>query len=208
MFRRGARQARTSVAWHATFAALALSVAFTSAPWGDLAARDYPFVATADTVFDIIRDSDPSAFVCLSYEGRATRQMWDKRRDDEFDLNVFLFTAHFSDMPAIDIILNPEFETPEAARNEAGKYTERLGRVPLVFRHGIRQVGIHKGEEGFHADTGKVFVYSGTADRRISENHLEESLLHEGVHATLDHRYRLSPEWIATQESDARFLTR
>lgn len=168
----------------------------------------YLFDATADTVFDIIRETDPSTFVCLNYEGRTTRQMWDKRKDDEFDLDVFLFTAHFTDMPPIDIILNPEFETPDAARAEADRYGFRLGQLPLVFRHGIRQFGIHMGDKGFHAGTGKVFVYSGMSDRRISENHLEESLLHEGVHASLDAQYRLSPQWVAAQQQDDAFMTR
>lgn len=208
MFRRIAQIIMPTPASRDTCSVLALALCLTALPQSTRAADDYPFDATADTVFDIIQDSDPSAFVCLAYEGRATRQMWDKRLDNEFDLEVFLFTAHFSDMPPIDFILNPEFETPEAAREEAEKYTHRLGRVPLVFRHGIRQLGVHKGDQGFHAGTGKVFVYSEMSDRRISENHLEESLLHEGVHATLDDRYRLSPAWIAAQEQDGRFLTR
>ncbi len=187
---------------------LAMALCLTSTPQITWAQEEYLYDATADTVFDIIQTGDPSAFVCLAYQGRTTRQMWDKRQNDEFDLDVFLFTAHFSDMPPIDIILNPEFETPEAARAEAEKYTRSLGRVPLVFRHGIRQLGVHKGDQGFHAGTGKVFVYSDMSDRRISEHHLEESLLHEGVHATLDAQYRLSPEWVSAQEQDGRFLTR
>lgn len=208
MFRRFARQTETATSISALCPAAFLSFCIVIGPADSVWANDFPYDATADTVFDIIKDSDPSTFVCLSYEGREIRQMWDKRKDDEFDLKVFLFRAHFTDMPAIDIILNPEFETVDAAREEAGKYTHRLGRVPLVFRHGIRQFGIHKGDQGFHAGTGKVFAYSEMADRRISEKHLEETLLHEGVHATLDQDYRLSPEWIAAQQSDGRFLTR
>lgn len=172
------------------------------------AASDPPFTSMADTVFDVIRDTDPSTFVCLHYEGRGTRQMWDKRLDNEFDLEAFLFSAHFTDMPPIEILLNPEFETQEQARAEAERYGFRLGQLPLVFRHGIRQLGVHKGDEGFHAGSGKIFVYSEMSDRRIEQNRLEESLLHESVHATLDNEYRLSPEWIAAQESDGRFLTR
>lgn len=172
------------------------------------AASDPIFDATADTVFDIIRDTDPTEFVCLSYQGRATRQMWDKRRDNEFDLNTFLFHAHFTDMPPVEIVLNPEFETQENARTEALRYAARLGRLPLVVRHGIRLFGVHMGDETFHAGSGKIFVYSEMTDRRIGENHLEESLFHESVHATLDTQYRLSPVWVAAQEKDGAFLTR
>lgn len=42
------------------------------------AAATPPFGSTADTVFDIVTTGDPSAFVCLSYDGRAVRQMWER----------------------------------------------------------------------------------------------------------------------------------
>lgn len=166
------------------------------------------FSSTADTVFDIITEDDPSSYVCLSYQGRTIRQMWDKRENNEFNHNVFLFHAHYADAPPIDIILNPEFNTVEEARAEALRYTSRIGQLPLVFRHGIRQFGIHKGREGFHAGTGKIFMYQDQASHRIAQNKLEESILHEAVHASWDARFRLAPEWVAAQEADGRFMTR
>jgi len=164
--------------------------------------------STADTVFDIITTSDPSTFNCLSYEGRTTRQMWDKRLDNEFDLNVFLFHAHFTDSPPIDIIVNPEFETVEAAEAEARRYTTELGQLPLILRQGIRQFGIHGGMPTYSAGAGKIFVYADRTTRRISQNHLEESLLHESVHTSLDPTYARSPEWQAAQAQDGAFVTR
>ncbi|MCB1340540.1 MAG: hypothetical protein KDK24_05645 [Pseudooceanicola sp.] len=173
-----------------------------------LAAQEYPFGSTADTVFDIIRTDDPTAFVCLSYEGRTTRQMWDKRIDGESDLNVFLFQAHFSDGPPVDIILNPEFGSEGEARAEAMRYVRGLGQLPLVFRQGIRQFGVHKGDKGFHGGPGKIFMYHDRATRRIEQAHLEESILHESVHASLDRDWRQSPQWRAAQAKDPGFLTR
>lgn len=167
-----------------------------------------PFDSTADTVFDIIRTDDPSSFVCLETAGREMRQMWDKRVDAEFDLEVFLFRAYFSDGPSIDIIVNPEFGTVEAARAEASRYTRPLGQLPPVFRQGIRQFGIHKGEPTYSAGPGKIFVYAGRTDIRIGENRLEESLLHEAVHASLDRRHARSDRWRAAQASDGGFVTR
>ncbi|MFD3191431.1 hypothetical protein ACFMPD_14295 [Sedimentitalea sp. HM32M-2] len=193
------------------WAFLALGIALTGAvaltPVTARANDPWLYDATVDTVFDIIREDDPSSYICMSYEGRATRQMWDKRRNNEFDLNVFLFNAYFEDMPPFEIVVNPEYESPEAARAEADRYGRRIGQVPLVFRHGITRFGIHMGAEGFHAGAGKIFVYSETSTRRIEDDHLEESLLHEAVHATLDSHYRLAPMWVAAQQADGRFLT-
>jgi len=83
-----------------------------------------------------------------------------------------------------------------------------LGQLPLVFRHGIRQFGIHDGNPTYSAGSGKIFVYGERTTTRIGQNHLEESLLHESVHATLDRKYARSPEWQAAQASDGRFMTR
>ncbi len=194
---------KSQVGAAAALLAVCLSGAVLATP-----ADEPPFDATADTVFDIIRTSDETQFFCLSDEGRAVRQMWDKRIDGESDLNVFHFTAHFRDGPPIDIILNPEFGTPEAARTEAERYTRALGQLPPVFRQGLRQLGIHKGNKSFHGGAGKVFLYSETVDLRISQDHLEESLLHEAVHASLDAPYGDSQAWRDAQSADGAFVTR
>ncbi|MEX0337506.1 MAG: hypothetical protein AB3N11_00555, partial [Arenibacterium sp.] len=170
--------------------------------------QTYPFSSTADTVFDIIKSDDPTEYVCLNYEGRASRQMWDKRIDGESYLDVFLFTAHYRDAPPIDIILNPEFRSEPEARAEALRYAFGLGQLPVVFRQGLKQFGVHKGNKGFHGGPGKVFMYQDKADLRVSQNKLEESLLHEAVHASLDALYRDSAEWKAAQKQDDAFITR
>lgn len=185
-------------------ALLALGLAAFAMP----AASDAPpFGSTADTVFDIIRAEDPSSYLCLNYEGRALRQMWDKRVDGESDLETFLFTAHFTDMPPVDIILNPEFQSEAEARAEALRYGYRLGQLPRLLRSGLRQLGVHRGRQGFHAGAGKIFMYQEQSSLRISQNKLEESLFHEAVHAALDGEHRLSPGWTAAQARDGAFLT-
>lgn len=172
------------------------------------AAANPLYSSTADTVFDIITVDDPSDYVCLKYQGRVTRQMWDKRVDGESDFEVFLFQAHFSNSAPIDIIVNPEFVTRQAAETEARRYTRALGQLPLVFRHGIRQLGIFDGTPTYSAGAGKIFVYAERTTRRISQNHLEESLLHEAAHVSLDPQHAKSDAWIAAQNSDNQFMTK
>lgn len=175
---------------------------------GTAALANPPFSSMADTVFDIIRTEDPSAFVCLKDEGRAIWEMWDRRVDAEFRHNAFHFTAHFTDTAPINITLNPEFETPRAARAEAMRYVHALGQLPPVLRAGIRQFGIHKGRESFHAGSGKIFMYQDQASLRIGQRKLEESIMHEAVHAALDNAWRKAPDWIAAQRADKAFVTR
>jgi hypothetical protein len=119
-----------------------------------------------------------------------------------------VFRAYFTDGPAIDIVLNPEFETEGEARAEALRYVRGLGQLPLVLRAGIVQFGIHKGDKSFHGGPGKIFMYQDKASLRMSQNKLEESILHEAVHASLDARWRDDPAWRSAQASDPGFVTR
>jgi hypothetical protein len=172
-----------------------------------LAQGDPPFSDTAGTVFDIIRADDPDSFLCLQPMGQATRQIWDKRVDGEPLVEAFLFMAHFSDGTAIEIAINPEFGSSDAAKAEALRYTAPLGQLPTTLRRGIGRFSVHGGDEGFHAGTGQIVVYAGRADQRLSYDHLEESLFHESVHASWDAEHRLAPAWIAAQAADGGFLT-
>ncbi len=166
-----------------------------------------PFSATVDTVFDIIQKNDPSVFTCLQYMGRGDRQIWDKRVDNEPVVNAFLFMSRYSDGANIEIAINPEFETKEDARQEAMRYANPLGQLPTVLRQGIQRFSVHKGSEGFHAGTGQIVAYAATTDKRLNDDHLEETIFHESVHASWDAEHRLSAGWIAAQNSDNRFLT-
>lgn len=163
--------------------------------------------ATADTVFDIIREDDPTSFICIEDKGRASRQMWDKRTDTERRYKVFLFKARFSDGLTVDVWVNPEFKTSEAAKQEAMRYMKPLGQLPTRLRRGLKYLGIHDGTRGFSAGGGKIFAYAKNAIYRQSYNHLEETLFHEAVHVTFDKRHRKSRKWRKAQKQDGMFLT-
>ncbi len=166
-----------------------------------------PYDSTADTVFDIITTDDPSSFRCLTDNGRSARQIWDKRVNGEPVVEAFVFTAEYSDGASIEIAVNPEFATVDKARAEAMRYVAPLGQLPSLLRAGIGRFSIHGGDEGFHAGKGQIVVYAERATRRIAQAHLEESLFHEAVHATLDDEHRLAAAWQEAQRRDGGFLT-
>lgn len=183
-------------------ATLLVSVVCSSAP-----IKPPIFSSSVDPVFDIIRIDDPSAFVCMEYSGRNKRKIWDKRVNGEPYVKTFLFTARFSDGHTIEIAINPEFESIISALLEASFYTTALGQIPSTLRAGIQTFSVHKGDEGFHAGTGGMVFYSGTARLRVEQNHLEESIFHESVHTSWDEQYRQSDNWLKAQKADRSFLT-
>ena len=192
------RKLRSSVA------VLIAGLGLTSIPTQSRA--DPPFGDTAGTVFDIITATDPSAFVCLSPQGQAPRQIWDKRVDGEPVVAAHLFLARYSDGAEIEIAVNPEFDEGTALAL-ANRFAQPLGQLPTSLRAGIGRFSIHGGAESFHAGNGQIVVYTEMADQRASYAHLEESLFHEAVHASWDDAHRLSPGWQAAQAADGGFLT-
>ena len=159
------------------------------------------YSSTASTTFDVITKSDPSAFTCLVYEGRKTQQIWDKRVDGEPIVSTFSFLAHFGDGSSVQIAINPEFGSVEAAQTEAMRYVHPIGQLPAILREGVQRISVHMGKEAFHAGSGQIVAYSEMTSHRKGHHHLEETIFHELVHASLDDRYRLSPEW---EESSTR----
>ena len=174
---------------------------------GHEAIADPLYDNTVGTVFDIIKTSDPTAFTCLKGLGTGARQIWDKRVDGEPTVMAYLFEANYSDGTRIEIAINPEFGSAEAARAQALRFAEPLGRLPTLLRKGIAKFSLHKGDRGFHAGTGQIVFYDEAARQREGYNHLEESLFHEAVHASLDEEHRLAPEWVMAQKADGEFLT-
>lgn len=191
----------------ARFCCVALLLAGTGlrAAWADDAKP--PYDSTADTVFDIIRADDPTSFRCLTYAGQAPRQIWDKRVDGEPVVDAFLFNADYADGSTVEMAVNPEFASADRARAEAMRYAVPLGQLPALLRAGVKRFSIHGGDKAFHAGTGQIVVYADKARQRIEQNHLEESIFHEAVHASLDDKHREAPAWKQAQIADGRFLT-
>jgi hypothetical protein len=188
-------------------AALTMIVYFVFQLQNGRAETKQPFSSTKGTVFDIIRASDESTFSCLEYIGRGDRRIRDKRVNGEPIVNAFLFVARYKDGANFEIRISPEFDTLEKAKAEALRFAYPLGQLPTLLRAGIRRFSVHMGRKGFHAGRGGIIAYSGSADQRASYNHLEETLFHEAVHASLDDDHRLSDGWRRAQASDGQFLT-
>ena len=126
-----------------------------------------PFSDTAGTVFDIVQRSDPTLFSCLQDLGRGNRQIWDKRVDDEPIVNAFLFLAKYDDGAQIEIAINPEFETEQAARDQAMRFAVPLGQLPTVLRAGIKKFSVHKMSVGHVGADGSLLEKSTRLGQRV-----------------------------------------
>ena len=162
--------------------------------------NDHEFIAT----------SDASVFACITFNGRRTAEMPDKRKDRLMAKNTFIFTARYRDRTNVGIWAHPDFGSQEKAVESVMPAAEAIGKLPTFMRKTLHHVVIHRGNEtAFGEHEGHFFVlYSQNIKTRIRNHDLEETVFHESVHATLDKKYAHSKKWQAAQKADGDFVTK
>lgn len=166
-----------------------------------------PFSGTFFLDPDIFTNSDRTTFLNLSFEGQDSRTMFDRRVDDWITVEAFLFQANYDDGLTTLIQVNPEFQTQILAENEATKYAEVIGRLPTVLRKDVETVWIHKGTELFGGGDKSILIHVGQTVNYENDGILEETLLHEASHTSLDAMHASSAGWINSQNSDGNFIS-
>jgi predicted outer membrane repeat protein len=166
-----------------------------------------PFSGTIFIDPDIITASDPTTFISAPYAGQGLRLMFDRRVNNWVTLNVYLFNATFSDGLTSEIQVNPEFGTSALAGVEATKYGTVIGRLPTVLRSNVQTVVIHKGTEPFGGGNNGLLIHTGQGDLYAADGILEETLVHEAAHASLDGPHAAAPGWLAAQAADPEFIS-
>jgi len=166
-----------------------------------------PFAGTIFLDPDIITAADKTTFVSLSYAGQAPRTMFDRRVDGWITVTPYLFNSTFDDGLAIEIQVNPEFLESDVAEIEALKYAEVIGRLPTALRMDVETVWIHKGTQPFGGGNNNILIHTGQSTLYENDGILEETLVHEASHTSLDAQHAASAGWVAAQESDGNFIS-
>ncbi len=165
-----------------------------------------PFWGTIFLDPDIITETDPSTYLKTEDTGLGMREMYD-RREGWVDRNAFLFEASFSDAPKVEIQVNPEFESVDAARAEALKFAPVIGRLPKCLREELETVWIHKGNNPFGGGNNNLLIHVGQAEEYLASGILEETLVHEASHTSLDGDHAHATKWLAAEAADDEFIS-
>lgn len=164
-----------------------------------------PFRGTIFDFPDLMREADPSAFQELSFVELSERKMFDRRLDRFETFGVFVFRATFADREPIEVAVNREFETQDAAHRQAEFYAQAFGRLPLFLRQEIDALHIQAGNRLFGGGRN-VLIHTEQGQKYHRDGILEETLGHEAAHA-LDRKYARHPDWKAAQDKDAQFIS-
>lgn len=166
-----------------------------------------PFAGTIFIDPDIITASDPTTFQGLTPAGQGSRVMFDRRVGDWVTVDAYLFGATFDDGLTIEVQVNPEFGSSDAARVVALKYAEVIGRLPTALRAQAETVWIHRGVNPFGGGNNNLLIHTDQADLYEANGFLEETFVHEAAHTSLDAAHASAPGWMAAQDADPTFIS-
>ncbi|MXX34291.1 MAG: carboxypeptidase-like regulatory domain-containing protein [Gemmatimonadetes bacterium] len=169
-----------------------------------------PFAGTPWITPDIITSSDLTSLGTVTYAGRGIRLVFDRRLGRWTNVNAYLFDALFG-VQEVEFHLNPEFADTVASRMEVDRFGPAIGRLPAALLSNLRQVQINAGEGAFggSSHTGGLLIHTedDATDHMLRGGFLEEVLLHEAAHMSLDMLYADSADWQAAQAADGVYIS-
>jgi len=166
-----------------------------------------PFSGTIFLDPDIIISSDLSTFESLAYAGQAERTMFDRRVNNWITVNPFIFNANYEDGLSIEFQINPEFQNVDAAEIQALKYAKVIGRLPAALRSDVETSWVHMGTEPFGGGNNNLLIHIGQTTLYENDGILEETLVHEASHTSLDAYHSASTGWMNAQDLDPNFIS-
>lgn len=163
-----------------------------------------------------ITHDDPSVFLNLKYIGIDSREMYDRRVYNLRNIKAYLFEAKFKNRKSIEIQVDHEFGSVENALYWAKRVAFPMGQIPRVLSKDVQYISIQSMNAPFTASprARRIRVYTGQFLERAEHGSIEEALVHEGVHVSLDYlsvnqvnQGRTSPGWKKAQKNDGMFIS-
>lgn len=166
-----------------------------------------PYWGTIFIAPDIITFADPSAIQSTTYTGQGMVTMYDRRVPGWVTVNAYLFDVVWDDGLTSIAQINPEFGDVAVATIEAEKYAFLIGQLPNCLREDVNEIWIHQGVELFGGGNNSILIHTGQSINYENDGIIEETLVHEASHTSLDADHAASSGWINAQNQDDEFIS-
>lgn len=127
--------------------------------------------------------------------------MFDRRPSTFESVRAHCFLAVFRAGLTIEIQVNPEFPD-SSALSVADKFAWIIGKLPRFLLTAVRTVWIHRGRHGFGGGNNNLLIHTDMAEEYEADGVLEEVLIHEATHTSMDHDHLTSDGWIRAIAAD------
>lgn len=165
-----------------------------------------PYSGTIFIDGTIITNSDSSTFKSITATGRGQRTVFDRRTSSWNSINAILFKVEWNDGLTSEAQINPEFDEIQAMA-EAKKYGIIIGRIPKCLRKDVKSIWIHKGNYPFGGGNNSILIHTEQSAEYEKTGILEETLVHEATHTSLDVLFASSPDWLKAQKNDINSIS-
>jgi hypothetical protein len=166
-----------------------------------------PYSGTIFIDSDIITSSDPSSIQSTTYTGQGMVTMFDRRVNNWVTVNAYLFDVVWDDGLTSIAQINPEFGSVASATIEAEKYAFLIGQLPKALREDVNEIWVHQGVEPFGGGNNSILIHTGQTINYENDGILEETLVHEACHTSLDAAHSASAGWLSSQNQDNEFIS-
>jgi len=169
-----------------------------------------PYYGTIFVEPEIINSDDPTSYIGKTYTGTGMRQMYDRRKGWIYVL-AYLFEVTYEKGVKVEFSVHKEFGNENNAAQPVDKYAPDVGKIPMVMLEKISQVWLMKGNNpwggGRNSDgSGHILIHTGQGDQYASGGIVEETLMHEAAHASLDGML-YGDAWYAAAEKDNNYIS-
>jgi Secretion system C-terminal sorting domain len=170
-------------------------------------AQTPPYSGTIFIDPDIITSTDPTATPSTTYTGQGSVTMYDRRVNNWVTVNAYLFNVIWSDGITSRAQVNPEFGSVALATVEAQKYASLIGQLPACLRQDVNEIWIHKGTQPFGGGNNSILIHTGQSTLYENDGIIEETLVHEASHTSLDAAHASATGWTNAQTADNNFIS-
>jgi hypothetical protein len=165
-----------------------------------------PFHGTIFVNENILTEEDATTYVGLTDGGKAKRRMFDRRLNRFADFDAWIFHASFDDDLKIEVQANSEMDV-DTARREAEYYLKVVGQLPHALRANVQTMWIHLGKQLFGGGNQNLLIHTEQGQEYARQGILEETLMHEAAHTSLDPVHARNDRWRKAQELDNHFIS-
>lgn len=166
-----------------------------------------PYSVTIFIDADIISSSDPSSIQSTTYTNQGMAKMFDRRVNNWVTVNAYLFDVVWDDGLTSRAQINPEFGSVAIALIEAEKYTFLIGQLPKALREDVNEIWVQQGIQPFGGCNNSILIHTGQTIVYENSGILEETLIHEASHTSLDAAHSTSAGWLNAQNLDNEFIS-
>ena len=165
-----------------------------------------PYQGTVWITPEILVSTDSTTFQEIQYAGRELRLFWNGA--EWVEENIYKFHAHFATRLKQTVFsVHPEYRNQTAARKVVEQYAHIVGRLPAVFLYNIHEIQIGRNIGGASANRDGQVHLDAAEEWVVNDGWLEEVLIHEGAHASLDKDHAEDDSWLEAQKLDGVFIS-